>query len=507
MSKESHNKLIIKNTLALSLRMMLTICIGIYASRVLLSNLGIENYGVYNVVGGVIGLFSFLNVTLINGTQRYLNFYLGKKDEFALNKVFSTSVNVFIALALIILVLSETIGLWFVNYKLTIPTDRLFAANVVYQFTIISSLVNIISTPYNALIVAYEKMSTFAIISIVQSVMMLAFAVVLPWIPLDCLITYSLLVCILHIGIRLYYGHYCNKTFSNVKHSFTIDKRLFKEMFYFSGWTLTGTFAYMTYNQGIVFLLNMSFGPIINAAQSLAMQVNNSLNGFSGSFMTASKPRITKYYAEDDLNNMRSLIFTSSKMSYLIMTLISMPFLICTDQILNIWLTEIPEFTKPLLQIILIITIWNTLSIPAVTGIHATGNIKKFQIVESIILLSILPISYIALKLYHNPIIVYSVMLMIMIIVQFVRLKFMNKLLGVDIKSYLIDIVARLTTATASSIALGIIVNRLLPENIWGFIISITIQEIITLCIFFCIALNNNQRCKLTGYIRRKIAV
>lgn len=507
MGRNSHNKIIIKNTVALSLRMMLTMCVGIYASRILLSNLGVVDYGVYNVVGGVIGLFSFLNVTLINGTQRYLNYYLGKNDKEKISNIFSTSVNVFIVLALIIFALAESLGLWFVNYKLNIPSERLIAANIVYQFTIISAVINIISTPYNALIIAFERMSIFALISIVQSLTMFVFAYVLPWVPWDRMVAYSILVCLLQIGIRGYYGYYCNMKFHEIHHSFIIDKALFKEMFSFSGWTLTGTFAYMTYNQGILFLLNLSFGPIVNAAQSLAMQVNNSLNGFSGSFMMASKPRITKYYAEDDLTNMRALIFTSSKMSYLIMTLISMPFLICTEQILDIWLKEIPSYTKPLLQIMLIITIWNTLSIPAVTGIHATGLIKKFQIYESAVLLSILPISFLAIRLYHDPIAAYIVMLLVMIVVQFIRLGYMNKLLGVNVRLYLTDIILRLNVALILSISVNVFINNFLPNDTLGFIISLFIQEILTICVFLSIGLNHHERNQLIGLIKSRIKI
>lgn len=484
--------------------MMLTICIGIYASRILLSNLGIIDYGVYNVVGGVISLFSFLNVTLINGTQRYLNYYIGKNDNDKINRIFSTSVNVFLALALIIFILAETIGLWFVNYKLVIPTDRMTAANIVYQFTILTALINIISTPYNALIIAFEKMSTFAIVSIIQSISMFGFAYALNWLPWDRLIVYSLLICLLQVGIRLYYGFYCKKNFSEIRHTFAIDKSLFKEMFSFSGWTLTGTFAYMTYNQGVVFLLNMSFGPIVNAAQSLAMQVNNSLNGFSGSFMMASKPRITKYYAEDDLTKMRTLIFLSSKMSFTIMTLVSMPFLICTEKILDIWLQEVPPYTQPLLQILLIITIWNSLSVPAVTGIHATGTIKKFQIVESITLLLILPISYFAIKIYYNPIIAYIVMLIIMIATQFIRLRFMNILLGVDIKSYMIDIVTRLTLALSISAIINAVISNVFPDNLLYLIINFISQELLTLAIFYLIALNQFEKKQVISLIQRK---
>lgn len=505
MDKNSHNKTIIKNTLALSLRMLLTIFIGIYASRVLLSNLGVVDYGVYNVVGGVIGLFSFLNVTLTNGTQRYLSYYLGKNNNTEINKLFSTSTTVFIILSLVIGFLAETVGLWLVNYQLKIPPDSIFAANVVFQFTIISTMLNIISTPYNALIIAYERMSLFAIISIIQSVLMFGFAYILPWLPFNRLIIYSLLVCILQVSIRLYYGLYCKRIFPSIKQSFCIDKKLFNEMFCFSGWTLTGTFAYMTYNQGIIFIINLFFGPIVNAAQSLAMQVNNSLNGFSGSFMMASKPRITKYYAENDLNNMRSLIFISSKLSFTIMALISMPFIICTRQLLDIWLSEVPPYTQQILRIVLIITLWNTLSVPAVTGIHATGIIKKFQICESVVLLSILPLSYLALRLYDNPIIVYIVMLSVMVIVQFLRLFFMNKLLEVNIKFYCIDIIFRLSSAIIISIFFNAILNHFMPDNLLGLILNIVFQELITLFIFTYIALNYKERSQLIFHIRKKL--
>ena len=501
-----NNKRIVKNTIALTARMLITIAIGIYTSRVLLSNLGIINYGIYNLIGGVIGMFAFLNTTLINSTQRYLNYYIGKNDQTQLNAVFSTSVNIFTLLGCIVLILLETFGIWFVNCKLDIPDSRLFAANCVYQFTIISSFINIISTPYNAIIVAHERMTTFAFISLSQSIIMLICAFAIKYIPIDSLITYSLLICLLQCGIRAFYSYYCHHKFPHIRYSRKYHSAtLFKEMSIFSGWTLTGTFTYMTYSQGMTILLNLFFGPIINAAQALASQVNNSLNGLSSNFMTASKPQITKLYAAEEISSLKKLLFLSTKMSFIIMSIVSMPFIIYTDYILHLWLKEVPDYTPIFLRFFLLITVWNTMATPAVTAIHATGNIKSFQIYESLTLIFILPMSYIALKVSNNPICAYIVMLIIMIIAQFVRIYFLKNLLNVKCSTYLSDIIFRLLTSFIISFCLCYAFHLLFPKSILYFSFNLFVEILFTGGVFYLIGFNTIERGKLIKVISNSI--
>lgn len=505
MTSSQNSKRIVKNTMALTLRMFFTMAIGIYSSRILLANLGVTDYGINNVVAGIITMFMFLNASLINGTQRYLNFYLGKNDIETLNKVFSTSINIFLLLAIVIAILGETAGIYFLNTKLDIPKDRLIAANWVFQLTIISTFINIISTPYNALIIAEEKMAIFAYVSMINSIYLLLAASLLPYIPYDHLIGYAILIVIWHVIIRLFYSWYCSSHFKAIRYRLIFDKSLFKEMFVFSGWTLTGTFAYITYTQGVTFLINIFFGPAVNAAQSLAQQVNGSLSAFSANFMIASKPQITKYYAEGNLNEMHKLIFFSSKMSYAIMAIVSLPFIIRTDYILELWLKEIPEHTALFLQLYLVIAIINTLSSPAVTAIHSTGKIKWFQICESLVLILILPFSYLAIQIWNIPESCYVVMLILMILAQLIRIYFMKQLISLCITEYLKNIFCRMVLNALIAFGLSLSVNVLIPDNFIGFCIESCVCVSIFSITFFFIGLTKAEQNIGLKFIQNKI--
>ena len=505
MTSSQNNKRIAKNTIALTLRMFFTMSIGIYSSRILLANLGVTDYGINNVVAGIITMFMFLNTSLINGTQRYLNFYLGKNNIETLNKVFSTSIHIFLLLAIFVAVLGETAGIYFLNTKLDIPKDRLIAANWLFQLTIISTFINIISTPYNALIIAKEKMTIFAYVSIANSIYLLLAALAIPYIPYDHLIGYAILIVTWHIIIRLFYSWYCSSHFKTIKYKFIFDKSLFKEMFVFSGWTLTGTFTYMTYTQGLTFLINIFFGPSVNAAQALAQQVNGSLNAFSANFMIATKPQITKYYAEGNLNEMHKLIFFSSKMSYAIMAIVSLPFIIRTDYILGLWLKEIPKHTAFFLQLYLIIAIINTLSSPAITAIHSTGKIKWFQIYESLVLILILPFSYLAIQIWNIPESCYIVTLILIILAQFIRIYFMKQLIELCITEYLKNIFCRMILSTLITVGLSLSINILIPNNFIGFCVESCICISIFSINFFFIGLTKAEQNIGIKFIQKKI--
>ncbi len=304
-----NNQRIAKNTLALSARMFLTIAVGIYSSRLILDALGVVDYGIYSVVGGVVTFFVFINASLVNAAQRFLNFYMGKGDDVMLCRVFATSRYIFVLLALLIFALGEIVGVVFVNYVLDIPESRLLAANIVCQLTIVAAVIDVLSLPYNALIISYERMVVFAYISVVQSLAVLATAFVLLAWGGDRLVAYAVLLCLIQVGVRVYYGYFCKKHFSILMTREPRDKSLLVEMLGFSGWSLTGAFAYVAHTQGIPILFNLFFGPVVNAANALVQQVNASLSTFGANFMMAAKPQITKYYAEENRGAMAQLVY------------------------------------------------------------------------------------------------------------------------------------------------------------------------------------------------------
>ena len=359
MSTSSENsKRIVKNTLLLYFRMLLTMVVGLYTSRVILRTLGVEDYGIYNVVGGVVAMFSVLSGSLSAAISRFITFELGRNDIEKLKRVFSSAVTIQIGLSLIIVLLAETVGLWFLNNKMVIPESRLVAANWVYQFSIFTFAINLISVPYNAAIIAHEKMSAFAYISILEVIGKLIVAFTIAIAPIDKLVYYGLLIMLIAVIIRMVYGHYCKRHFVECTYRFVIDKSLLQQMFGFAGWNFIGASSAVLRDQGGNVVINLFCGPTVNAAQGIAMQVSNAIQGFVSNFMTALKPQITKSYAVGDHSYMRSLIFQGARLSFYILLILSLPVIINAQYILSLWLGTIPEHTVTFVQLVLIFILY-----------------------------------------------------------------------------------------------------------------------------------------------------
>ena len=320
-----NNKRIAKNTLLLYFRMLFLMVISLFTSRITLQTLGVDNFGIYNVVGGIVAMFSIMSGSLSNAISRYITFELGKGDKKILKKVFSTAINVQIIMAVIIAVLIEIGGVWFLNYKMNIPDGRMVAANWVLQFSIISFVVNLISIPYNAAIIAHEKMSAFAYISIYEAVMKLVVVYLIVISPFDKLIVYSFLILLISLSLRLIYGVYCKRKFEECSYMFILDKPLLKKMTGFAGWNFLGAGSFLLMTQGVNMLLNMFFGVALNAARGIATQVENVVNQFTTNFGTAINPQITKSYAKGDYDYMHKLVFAGSKYSFFLVVVLCLP--------------------------------------------------------------------------------------------------------------------------------------------------------------------------------------
>ena len=398
-----NTKLIAKNTMLLYFRMFLTLGVSLYTSRVVLNTLGVEDFGIYNVVGGVVMMFSFLNSSMASATQRFLSFELGKNDLIQLKKVFSMSVNIHVIIALAIFILAETIGLWFLNTKLVIPAERLYAANWVYQFSILSFMVTILSVPYNAIIIANERMKVYAYVSIIEVILKLIILYILVWFGFDKLKLYAILVFFVSAIIWLIYKTYCNSNFSESKYQYYWDKPLFSTLMNYAGWNLFGNLAVVTMVQGINIMLNLFFGPIVNAARGIAYQVNGAVNSFVINFQMAMNPQIVKSYASGDLKYMHKIIFQGAKYSFFLLFILSLPILLETELILKIWLKNVPEHTIIFTRLAIINVLIDSISGPLMTAAQATGNIKKYQAIVGGLLLLILPISYLFLIMGYPP--------------------------------------------------------------------------------------------------------
>ena len=461
----SANKRIAKNTLVLYVRMLFTMGISLFTSRVVLQTLGVEDYGISSVVGGVISMFTFINAAMVSSTQRYLNFELVRGDANQLRSVFSTSLQIHALIALAIIVLSETVGLWFLNEKLVIPEARMTAAMWVYQCSILSCAVSIMSTPYNAVIVAHEKMSAFAYISILDVSLKLLVVYLLVVLPFDKLIILAILNLLVQLFIRYIYTLYCHRHFPESYFQFWFNKTLFKDMFGFAGWSFWGNLAAILYTQGLNMMLNIFFGPIVNAARGIAVQVQSAVQQFVGGFQTALNPQITKNYASNNLPQMHSLMFRSARFSFLLLFFLSLPVLMETNFILTLWLKTVPDDAVIFTQIMICISLIYTTANPCIIANQATGKVKIYQMVVGGILLLILPISYVVLKLGAPAYSVFIVHFCIESLAQFSRMYMLRKLIHLPLWQYMKNIYIPIVSTVVIAIILPLVVRMQVAEG------------------------------------------
>lgn len=380
MSSNIKSQRILKNTLVLYGRMLITMVIALFTSRVLLQALGISDYGLYNVVGGVVSLFSFLMSSMASATQRFLSFELGRGDHNTLSDVFSMSLTTHILIALVVLVLSETIGLWFLNTYIQVPEGRLFAANFIYQFIVLSLCLNIIIVPYSACVITHEDMNIYAYISIFDSVAKLIVAYLLYISMFDRLCLYGVLLCVITVLDFIFYYSVCRKKYQESKYRYFFDKKLFLRIFSFSGWTVLGQMSVVGASHGTSILLNIYHSVVYNAALGIANQVNGALNGLVSNFQTAFQPQITKSYSSEEYDYMYKLIYNASKISFFLLFLVSIPVIINIDWLLAIWLKDVPPSTNVFCILFLTSSLLNSIGGPLWMSIFATGNIKTYQI-------------------------------------------------------------------------------------------------------------------------------
>lgn len=494
-TSSENNKRIAKNTLLLYVRMLFMLAVGLYTSRVILHTLGVQDFGIYNVVGGVIAMLGFLQGSLSSASSRYITYDLGKGDMTVMKKTFGNIISIHLILAGIIFILGETIGLWFVMEKLNIPPDRHTAALWVYQFSIFTSMMSIVSVPYNAAIIAHEKMSAFAYISIYEAVAKLVIVYLLLIIPIDKLIVYATLLFLVQCSSRIIYNVYCFRHFEETRAKLAFNKKLFKEIFAFAGWTMNGNLAVIGYTQGLNIVLNLFFGPVVNAARGIAVQVQSISQQFCTNFQMALNPQITKSYAQGDLDYMHKLIITSSKFSFYIMLFIALPLMLEAEQVLHWWLGVVPEHTVNFLRLILCTSLLYTLANPIVISVHATGKLKRFQLIEGTMLLSIVPIAYLLLKFFSiPPESVFIVHIIIEICTQYARLRIVLPMINMKLHSYLCKVVCRILCVLCIVPLLPLLVYLNLPSNIYTFFIVCLISVLCLATGIYLIGCNKEER-------------
>lgn len=490
----ANNKRIAKNTLLLYVRMLFMMAISLFTSRVILSTLGIEDYGIYNVVGGVVAMFGFLNGSMSSATQRFITFALGKGDEDRLQTVFSTTLQIHALIAFIIVLLGETVGLWFLFNKMQIPVERMNAAFWVLQCSIVSIVVMIVSVPYNACIIAHEKMSAFAYISIFEAVSKLIVAYCIVISPIDKLILYAIMLATIAIIIRLIYGVYCKKRFEECTYHFIYDHDLLRQMFGFAGWNFIGASSALLRDQGGNIVINLFCGPAVNAARGIAFQLNAAIHSFVSNFMTALNPQITKSYASGDHEYMMTLLFQGARLSYYILLLLSLPVIINTHYILQLWLGQVPEHTVHFVQLVLVFGMSESISNPLVTAMLATGRIRNYQLVVGGFQMLNLPVSYIFLRFGAIPETVLIVAIFISQLCLVSRLYMLRGLIGLKARDFIKKVYANVVMVTVMSAIVPIALANAMTESLTGFIVLSVVAIISTLSVEFYIGCTYHER-------------
>lgn len=463
----ANNKRIAKNTLFLYFRMLLLLVISLYTSRVILRELGVDDYGIYNVVGGIIVILAFLNNAMASGTQRFMNVEMGHNNQDALNKVFATSQQIHVFVAICILIIAETIGLWFLNTQMNIPVGREAAANWVYQFSVAAAILGIFTVPYNAAIISHEKMSAFAYISIFEAILKLLVAFAIIWAPFDKLIFYAFLIFIvgvLNCGIYCFYGI---KHFKECRRiSLKRDKVTMHNMLSYSGWTIFGNLGYILHTQGIAIVINMFFTVAVNAAQGIANQVNSVVAQFANNFLVALNPQVVKSYAAGQIEDMHLLIMRGCKMAFCLLAFFVIPLCLEASTILHVWLGIVPEYAVVFMRLVLLISLVNSFSSLLATAKGATGDIKSYQITLTLIGALHIPFAWLAFELGGGPEYSMYVYLTIVIVLQMIRIWFVCESIHMSIRSFIKNVIIRCILVFALSAAIPTILHISIPPSI-----------------------------------------
>ena len=489
-----NNKRIAKNTLLLYFRMLFMMGVNLYASRVVLNALGVEDYGIYNVVGGVVAMFSMLSGSLSAAITRFITYELGVGNAESLKKVFSSSVTIQLGLAAVVVLLAEAVGVWFLNAKMNIPAGRLSAANWVFHLSVLTFAVNLVSVPYNASIIAHERMSAFAYISIIEAIGKLAIAFLVMASPIDRLVFYAMLMCVVALLVRFAYGIYCKHHFEECTYRFIFDKVLFGRMFGFAGWNFIGASSAVLRDQGGNVVINLFCGPAVNAARGIAFQVNNAVSGFVTNFMTALNPQITKSYASGDRDYMMTLVFQGARLSFYMLLFLSLPVLVNTHYILAIWLKIVPEHTVLFVRLALVFAMSESISNPLITAMLATGRIRNYQLVVGGLQMMNLPVSYALLRIGLFPEVVMVVAILISQCCLAARLLMLRGMIGLSARKYLRNVYLNVLVVSVLSAAVPGMVSWNVSEGFFNFMLLCLLSFVCTALVIYYVGCNRQER-------------
>lgn len=503
---QKDNKRIAKNTIFLYIRMGLVLVVSLFTTRVVLQSLGVEDYGINNVVGGFVSMFAFLNTSMSNGIQRFYNFAIGRKNDYTEKDVYNTAIQIQGIIAVVVVFLLETIGIWYMNNKMVIPANRFIAAMWVFQLAVASLVIVIMQIPYSAAIIAHEKMDFFAYVSIFEVFAKLAIAYVLFVCKGDKLIIYGILILCVGVVSFLLYFLYCKFKFKNLSLQISRRKALFGSMISFSGWNIFGTFAYMIKGQGLNMLLNAFFGPIVNAARGISNMVLSAIQGFQSNIVVAFRPQIVQSYAAENLSRVKNLFYSLSKVSYLLLATLSVPVIVEHKYIFGLWLgNTIPEYTYSFTILVLINMVISSLNTPVTQVVHATGKMRNYQILTSSVICAILPISWVFLKMGYNPNSVYVISLVITVVNQVVCVYALKRIFNFGIGEYTKEVILPLLAYSVLLILLPALCIYFFDQSIWRLILVAATSVTASGVLAYVIVLNSTEKKMVNDYVIKKL--
>lgn len=495
----NNNKRIAKNTLLLYFRMLLMMLIYLYTNRVVLDKLGVTDYGIYNVVGGIIAMLGFLNGCMTNAVQRFLSYEMGRNGD--VNKVFNVSLMIHCIIALIVFLVMEIGGVWYLNTYMNIPYERLEAANWVLQCTLLTTMFTIIQVPYNAIIISKEEMGIYAYVSIFEVILKLLLVFLLGVITFDRLKLYGILMTCAAIIVLMVYRVYCMKKYPEAKFRLVKDKKQYKELLSFSGWNMLSEMAWSLTGPGVNVILNGFFGPTVNAARGIGEIVNGAVSRFVGNFQTAVNPQIIKLYAAHQIREMQDLVFNSTRYSYYLLLILSLPLILVMEFILGIWLKQVPEYAVQFCQLILVCSLVSVNSNLLPKIVWATGHIRNYQIIVSVILMLNFPLSYLVLRMGASPLATVWVAIIIQVVLIFVRLYLACRKVNIKINDYLKNVFWVDLRVTLLAVIIPVSLNMCLTTSLWNVVLVCLVSCISVLGAVYSIGLSKKEKKKLSSFL------
>lgn len=505
MDNSLKNARIIKNSIILFLRMFFTLGVTLYVSRVLLENLGVEDFGIYNVVGGVVTMMAFLSGAMTSATQRFLSYELAKNNIDKLSKVFSMSINIHWLMLLLIIITAQTVGFWFVNSKLVITPERLSAANVVYQCAVFSFCCSVLSVPYGAAIIAHEKMNVFAYISVIEASSKLAMVLYIAFYEKDKLEIYSVIMAFISFLMLICNYVYSKISFEETRYKFLWDAKLFKTLVSFSGWSLFGNLSAVAANQGVNILLNLFFGVAINASRAIAFQINNAVTGFVTSLQMSINPQIVKSYATKNIAYMNQLITCGSKYTFFLLYVLTLPIFYQTEAVLDLWLVNPPEYAHLFCKLVLVDALITSLSGSLITAAQATGRIRLYQFIIGGALLLNLPISYLVLRYGADSTSVFYVSIAASILALILRLVMLRLMIGLDIRKFITDVIVKCIFVIISSNFFLFLCDLSVANGFFELLNVTLLLLVINLLVIYLFGLKSFERLFIKNFFQKKI--